>query len=762
MAKFDETMSDPDLRNLRGGSSSTGSGSAVAQGVSDLASLAVDYVGSRRKKQAQEDFAYGLDRARSADAKIAEYEANKIREQSAAIPSKEEMLSGSDEEDAVEIAQIKKELNRIQQARISMASKALRERSFMAAQLNNGWLDSDDIRRAASATKYGADQVQAYQKLADASTIQETEMRKFLEEIPTGWTPDSYLKYKMAVAAEKQYEYSGDAQDVQRILDSAENDRFAASVMLTNSESRDYGQFPDTLQGNTDYSNQVISDFEFTRNAHRNDLVKKLGSSALGSSKKAETLKKYDEKTASKIAELRNKEAYYRQQDRENLETGRQIRAEAAFTNEQNFLNNMSLAPEVVNMINNLDISPENMGSVLHIMASTQSGTIAELEEFFKNYMARLGTDPNMSEEQKAELAANGRTAINFAGAWLHNASTQLARLQGRDVTDAEKSRMFSRAFGTSGNVFEGMMQKRYYTALAGNPVLQGSVVDIILNGDIASGESDSSSKGSILADGTLSINAIGEGLFNGTLEWTEAGIEKLKTRLPEIVSEVENLMQIHGVVPKLRDVDGNGDIKRAVPGMQELYLTEEDKETLRGEWWTNPALYPAAGLMESVVRVASIPDLEREIHKYNIALWAAHDAEVDSKEARDTILNLSQEAEQRKRAANASALEPAQEAAPVQTQEEEVVSFEELKRPSRSERLASRSGEEASSTKQPGKKAKVMQDQAEREKAMLAIDEASEGLATIDYSSIGAKRERAKYLAVIKEAKKTLERVGR
>jgi hypothetical protein len=183
MAKFDETVSDPNLKNL-GSAGKAGGGVNAVQAVKGITQVASAYV-SERKGQAEQDFLEDLQEARTADFERDQRISQGIRQASLALPDTAEVPPE-------DIGDVLNQYNRIQSAR-SNIGQDLRVRAVTATAANRKFLSHDAIVRAGQRARGLSAESKALD-LAKEKSPQEQWIERVIAEKPVGQSLQNYMR----------------------------------------------------------------------------------------------------------------------------------------------------------------------------------------------------------------------------------------------------------------------------------------------------------------------------------------------------------------------------------------------------------------------------------------------------------------------------------------------------------------------------------------------------------------------------------------
>lgn len=183
MAKFDETVSDPNLKNL-GSAGKAGGGVNAVQAVKGITQVASAYV-SGRKGQAEQDFLEDLQEARTADFEKDQRISQGIRQASLALPDPAEVPPE-------DIGDVLNQYNRIQSAR-SNIGQDLRLRAVTATAANRKFLSQDAIVRAGQRARGLSAESKALD-LGKTKSPQEQWIEKVIAEKPVGQSLQNYMR----------------------------------------------------------------------------------------------------------------------------------------------------------------------------------------------------------------------------------------------------------------------------------------------------------------------------------------------------------------------------------------------------------------------------------------------------------------------------------------------------------------------------------------------------------------------------------------
>lgn len=770
MAKFNETVSDPDLRNIGRVSSdrSAGAGAAVAgQALTDLANAGATFVATKQQ-QAASNLAVDYAEAQGQDARLDELYVNKAnRLAQEGLPEDWDALESEDVSDVLNT------LNRVRSIR-NKTGQNLRVKAVAAEAINRKWLSRDKIVEAASLAR-GASSARRAGALSTEKSIEEENAEAVLKERNSTNPTMSLQTFLMAKASQNKsdnlinYGIGSHGGVTPEVLDSLKTGAEGFRTLTVNGI---IGSVNNHIEQGT-LDNTVVPGLlvqaKTRTNRHYSDLSVRI-TNQYGT----------NPTTKHMLAEVEK----YRQEDLDEIkgiesnlkDFGVEYVKKVQEAKDKLLINGIAKTLPTKQLFQLMGVEkPEDLHRITGNLAIIQAENYDLVQKEFRKKLAAI--DPTANEQlhkDVSETFRNFNTLFNFTSKVIHDGLVA-AGMDEKIVDTVEfKNWMTEKLVGTD----QIIQQLVFDNMTAFSPELpepegfRAKVMSVYLKSDLflnqaARNETGGDNKrGPQSSAGTLkNITQQPNGVpLNG--EMLSLLTRTVNERSEKLLEQIEAYEKENGPVTfSLLPTDGGGYLNGVRRDGVHLGLSPEERvrvNTGLGSGFV--ASIPVTGMFSSLISAYTEAPFEKELRSLGASIAEFQRTNTPLPESYFNLLKqLSPEISGRAlKVIQKEDIDSLQEEESVEVQDDEVISFEELKRPSRSERLASRSEEEASSTKQPGKKAKVMQDQADREEAMSAIEEASKGLATIDDSSIGAKRERAEYLAVIKEANKTLERVGR
>jgi hypothetical protein len=558
VAKFRQTLSDPDTRGLGATSTSGETAGVVGRGLQNLAALGEDVLDlavSRKEAQASQALSAGMQEARSQDEALARAEALEIRQASLSLPSRDELFAGNDEEDTQAVLQAKTALTRIENARLSRTNKDLHQRAFLAAHMNNKFLDADDISRAARSITGGSNATDMYKELAETQSFNEKQITAFLESVEPGFTPEAWYKHQVNKAQAEQYEYSGGPQDEVNLSRMYSNDTIAFHADLNGIPAEDL---------TTDLQRAIIS-----------SLTAKLDTSLRQYEAGLTAVSASDARTKMVSAESRRNEIIkdaWAEMDR--LRTmSREDREKVESARLENFYNNMSTDPLTREALRNSKLTPEDVGEMLTFIETHKAGSVKDLKAKLTEYVARLGKE-GTTKEEIAAIEDQIATVDNVVRIFTRSMERYF---QGFDKQpEKSKDQIFKLLVGgkSSDTQVDGLLRLRYMQALEGQEPLQHIAASALIETEYST-EISADTSGIIDSEGRVDVNAVisameDGGLFN--LELTAQTKNYIKQKTADVV-EALGVLEVN---PILRDMDGTGRVKWKLGGAREFSVSSD------------------------------------------------------------------------------------------------------------------------------------------------------------------------------------------
>jgi hypothetical protein len=610
VAKFRQTLSDPDTRGLGAVSTSGETAGVVGRGLQNLAALGEDVLDvavSRKEAQASQALSAGMQEARSQDEALAGAEAEAIYQASQELPTNASLFAGNNEEDIQAVLQAKTALNRIEKARLSRTNKDLHQRAFLAAHMNNKFLDADDISRAARSITGGSNATDMYKELAEAQSINEENLRRFFADVPAGHTPESYWKLRHSEEQAKLYQFGENAMQ----------DELNKTTMISNMTF----EFQTALSAAGEITEDVAVGLLATLDAdiqkifrQAQEAYSRSGISGEKLNTKLSTLRtQLDTQRKNAVSEIKMRREM-RKEDLDKLEDARH----------KNFINNMTMDEKTKEGLFNLGLDANEIGDAILLLETVKPESLDGLRGLFANHLDRVTEGAGLSPEAVELLKSDYANADAILRLFAQSIENALGRgTEGRD--DLIKLLVGKQE---GGGYTDGYLRLRYSEALQGMKPVQHLAVEALTDMSYSPETSDDTS-GILDSQGRPDPNAIihawnSAGL--GEIELTPQTLEYMKTKSSEWVEEIK-VMQGEAA---LHPMDGSGNIKWKMENAFELRVPREaidrqpEAQAARSARRQGSSLAGRAGMPVGVSPVGTTT-LEDNVRRINTFIYLLH-----------------------------------------------------------------------------------------------------------------------------------------